>query len=232
MFTLAVAGSRGRLSIVGVEAVEVLGQSRDLLAVRLASSIPQNAQPEEQYRLVLKAEEEVKAENGGSEPRLVVSYGGLGSTLYEYLREDYRQERRYWRPAGLTHSQTSNDGRAYHIPMNKLAARLAVEWKERRLAFAPDLGRLRDQVASFAPVETKAGNLQLADEADAYDGMVVALMYALALRGKGTRRFQDLSGKVWPSREIAKAHIGSAPMEAGARTVSTSYGTIRTAPMG
>jgi hypothetical protein len=232
MFAIAVAGSRGRLSIVAAEAVQRRGDTKDLMVVRLATPIPQNATPEDQYAAVMAAETDVKSENDAHEPRLIVAYGGQGSTLYEYLREDYRQERRIWRPAALTHAQTSNDGRAYHIPMNRLAARLAVEWKERRIAFAPDLKRLRDQVASFAPIETKAGNLQLADEADAYDGMVVALMYALALRGKGVRRFQDASGKVWPSYEVARQHIGSAAQEAGARQVANSFGVVRTGPMG
>lgn len=226
MFTLAVAGSRGRLAIVGVETVDQLGQPRPLLAVRLAEPLAHvGASPAEQAAAVTVAEAKVIGENAGREPRLVVAYGGLGTTLYEFLREDYKRGRRHERPSAVTHNVSSNDGRAYQVSLNALAARLALQWRERRLTFAPGLDRLRSQVASFAPAETKAGNLTL-DEADAYDGSIVALMYALSLKGLGTRRFQDASGKVWPSRAIAKAHLGSASQEADSVYRVTTFGAV------
>ena len=216
-FTIAVAGSRGKLSAIAVEQVGLPGD-RLKNVVRSSTVLPASS-PQGQLDAVLAVERAVIAANGGEEPLIIVSYSAAGATLYGFLVDDYRTESRLvdayggrprlTRPMRLTHTR---DGGAEYVPLNHLAANLARAWRSRRLEFAPGLDLLERQVASFAPVETKAGTLVLDDEADAYDGQVVALMYSLARRyGRGPVRYL-VGGKLWPSADVAVAHLGQAAL--------------------
>ena len=212
-FTIAVAGSRGKHSVVALETIG-LTDNQDRRIVRVSQPLPQSS-PEEQLAVVLAVEKAVIAENGGAEPRVIIENTATGAVLYEYLLSDYKLEprlveayggvpRRTW-PMRVSHLQNSS---AEYVPFNTLAARLGKAWREHRLEFAPDLKSLEKQVAAFAPVETKAGGLVVADEADHFSGEMVALMYALVKRGLGPTRYLDRFGKLWPSKAEAVAFLG------------------------
>jgi hypothetical protein len=219
-FTIAVAGSQGKLSVVAVETVEL---PRDQLKYVVRSSTPlPDGKPEDQLAVVLAVEKAVVAENGGAEPRMVIQYTARGAAIYGFLDDDYKIEPRLvevyggqprrTRPLAMTH--VASPGAAnFFWPLNRLTSGLSKTWRAHRLEFAPGLDNLKRQVASFAPVETKAGNLQLADEADAYSGEVVALMYALRKReGYGVKRYETSDGTLWPSRAAAVAKLGQGAM--------------------
>lgn len=205
-FTLAAAGSKGRLSLVAVETIERSGNRRDLYSVRFAQPLAQDAGPEEQYKALLEADAALRPFNGDQEPKIIVSYGGIGTTLFELLRDDFRRRQRSVRPFAIAYAG-SGDSLAQPVSMNLLAAHLAIVIRNEQLAFAPGLDKLRKSIASFSPIESKAGNLQV-DPADAYAPDQVALMHALARRGNGPRRYESVNGQIWQSRADAINHLG------------------------
>ncbi len=212
MHTLAIAGSRERLTLTAVEHIKKQGDPwRMRRVVTFSGRMPEGATPDEQHTAVLAMSEQIKEVNGGSEPLVVVAYGGAGSALFFLLREDYDKRRRVHRAHGIAISQTAIDvAGVYHKAPTWLASNLYREWHEKRLEFAPGLKALEAQVTRFRPVESKGGNIQFGPEdLTDYDDAVVSLMYASAYpKGEGAPRFIDRKGKLWPSFLAAKAQLG------------------------
>lgn len=207
MYTLAIAGSRGRLSIVGVETITRTGDLYPHRVVTLHKRLAAQATPAEQHRAVVALAAKVRDDlNNGSEPRIIVMTGGAGTSLHALLREDHKAGRsREW-PMPIT---TINGSGSNYIAPADLAAALYTEWENGRISFAPGLDKLRTQVAAFVPAETKAGNFGFGNpDMSDYDDAVVALMFALPVRGYGVRRYVDPFGNLWPSRELAEIRLG------------------------
>lgn len=227
MFTIAIAGARDRLTITAVETFERVDPG-PLRVVTLLVRLPERATPDRQHATVSDVARTVREQNAGADPRIVVSYGGAGTTLTQLLREDYRRGRREHWPYPITTVGAAADGIARYVSPSDLAAQLYVEWSSHRIAFAPDapgIDKLRAQVAAFAPVETRAGSLRFGGDDDGlaeYEDAVVSLMHAVAVRrGFGVARFMDASGRIWPSRIVARGHIGSAASAGPTRAVTT-----------
>ncbi len=225
MQTLAIAGSRGRLSLVTVETMLHRDKPRPTRTVTYHGRLPVQSTPTEQHAAVVRVAESLKQRNSGEEPRIVVSYGGLGTTLYQLLREDKRRGYstlpdehghpvRYPRiefPYPITSMGKAGESVARYYKPSVLAANLYSEWTNGRISFAPGLDKLRKQMGAFVPVESKAGNVAFGNEdMSDYDDAVVALMFACAVRGIGVMRFEDSQGNVWPSQAIAQARLGVA----------------------
>lgn len=226
--TIAVAQSRDRIAVTAVEQIDRLGERRPLLAVTYADRLPPDSTPAQQHEAVVRLSEAIE-EEGREEPRIVVSYGATGTTLYELLREDKKLDRRRRYPTAVTTVQALSNGRAFYVTRNEIAAVLYREWSEDRIRFAADLpgiARLRAQMSGFVPKETPTGSFAFGDETLAdYDDQVVSLMFGAYVRGFGEPRFLDGAGKLWPSRLVAMGYIGSAATDTARRRVSTSLGT-------
>lgn len=211
-YAIAVARSRERAAVTVVETI-ARSEERDLRVVTLAERLPAESSPAEQYEAVVALSDAAREQNFGHEPRIVVLQDAVGTSLVELLREDFRERRRDRRPTALTVVGASADGRAAYVGPNYLMAMLYREWRAGRIVVAPDLpglDRMRAQMGSFAPRESRAGRLSWGDESVAeYDDMVVSLACASFVRGYGVTRFVDQRGNVWPSRLIAQAKVGA-----------------------
>lgn len=226
---VAVAGSRGRIAIVATEVIET-SQRRPIKLVRLAERFSATAGPDAIAREVLEVVDSIrtaKTPDGtapdGRDPRVVISAAVHGGAVLNLLREakesgvlvGERRVRLVRNPLGITTYASAADGSVEHVAPNRLASVLYTEYDSRRLEFAPGLDRLKRQLAAFVPVETKVGNLAFGNEdMSDYDDMTVALMHAvIASKGSpqyGIPRFRDQSGFAWPSRQMARAHVGQA----------------------
>ena len=215
MHTLALAGSRDRLALTIVEAFEVRDRPDGIRTVTLSGRLPADVGPREAYAAIVRLSDAVKEQNNGSEPRVIVQYSGIGPAVHGLLKEDYRQRRRAERPMAITTYAAANDGVAHHATPARLASMLFTAWENDRINFAPELDRLRAQMAAFVPVASKAGNLGFGNEdMSDYDDTVVSLMFATAVKGYGVPRFIDAQGQVWPSRAIAWARLGQGALDA------------------
>lgn len=224
---IAVAGSRGRTSMVAVESYDIAGQRRPQKLVRFARRFDPTSEPGEMARQVLRLADTFADERGsdGRDPMIVVSSAVAGGALLDVLREakesglrmpDGSRRKLARNPLGITtYAAAATTGIAQHCPPNELAAWLYREYDSGRLEFATGLDALRSQMAAFVPVETKVGNIAFGNEdMSDYDDMVVALMHAVRAAGRMTRpqfgvpRYRDREGGMWPSRGMAVARVG------------------------
>lgn len=214
MHTLALAGSRDRLALTIVETFEVRDRPDGFRTVTLSGRLPADVGPREAYAAVVQLADAVKEQNNGSEPRVIIQYSGIGPAVYGLLKEDYRQQRRRERPMAITTYAAANDNVAHHVTPARLASQLFTAWENDRINFADGLDKLRAQMAAFVPVASKAGNLGFGNEdMSDYDDTVVSLMFATAVKGYGVPKFVDAQGRVWPSRAIAWARLGTAALD-------------------
>jgi len=216
--TLAIAGSRGRVALVAVEAITSGADPRPIKQVVAAGRLRATASPEEIVEAAITAAERIHARPMNLDddwPRLVVEYTVAGSAVFERLYEigrDPKDARLPRKPTGLTTFQGVRDPRVIPVTPNRLAGHLFAEWKADRVEVPSDLPALRANLDAFVPRVTQSGSIALGNEdMSDYDDLTVGLMFAVIGSGKrsyGALRHEARDQRLWPSREMAMARLG------------------------